>query len=411
MSGLLVHICCAPDALYFLKRLREDYPDKEIVGFFYDPNIHPYEEYRLRLIETRRICRELNIKLIEGEYDVEDWMTRVKGLECEPERGERCSVCFDFRLERSAIMAKELGIGEMTTTLLMSPKKRINQLRESGERTASRYGVKFLTVNYRKGGGTQEMFRLSKERELYQQDYCGCIYGLFQQKEGDIQWDLVGFGGRPPGSREETLFIKEIRDFAESESLEVKELEFPFLGWRVIEGGLWVGDRPISSIVVPYSQSIRGKVRADAREISPGEIVLSKQFVRIYLCDALRDEPLSAFSSLTYPTFRVPRSERDGLLSGRVTAVLKTEFMPMRSRVLIIGNCSSEVIMGIPADTLQDLRGWTLSDIRAVIEDNTEGIKSGKKALVLMGACSLCFAGKRFVEDHLGRDVVFLGYP
>ena len=92
MADLLVHICCAPDALYFLKKLREDFPNKEMVGFFYDPNIHPYEEYRLRLVETKRICRDLGIPLIEGEYDVESWMDSVKGLENEPERGERGSV-------------------------------------------------------------------------------------------------------------------------------------------------------------------------------------------------------------------------------------------------------------------------------------------------------------------------------
>ncbi|MDQ7082210.1 MAG: epoxyqueuosine reductase QueH [Aquificota bacterium] len=102
MKRVLVHICCAPDALYFLKRLREDYPDSELIGFFYDPNIHPYEEYRLRYQETERACRQLGIKLIEGEYDLENWLMSVKGLEEEPERGERCSVCFDFRLERSA---------------------------------------------------------------------------------------------------------------------------------------------------------------------------------------------------------------------------------------------------------------------------------------------------------------------
>ncbi|MDQ7082211.1 MAG: epoxyqueuosine reductase QueH [Aquificota bacterium] len=104
----------------------------------------------------------------------------------------------------------------MTTTLLMSPKKSFHQLSESGKRVSQRYGVSFLPLNYRKGGGTQEMFRLTKEKEIYQQDYCGCIYGLFKQKGEDSLWDLTHFGRRRPGSKEETLFIKSDKDLMES---------------------------------------------------------------------------------------------------------------------------------------------------------------------------------------------------
>ncbi len=240
MKKVLVHICCAPDALYFLKKLREEFPDHELVGFFYDPNIHPYEEYLLRLEETKRTCQKLNIKLIEGEYDLQEWLEKVKGLEKEPERGQRCSVCFDFRLERSARLAKELRCDTMTTTLLMSPKKKFEQLRESGEKVSKRFGIKFLAVDYRKGGGTQEMFKLTKENQIYQQDYCGCVYGLFNQKEEEALWDLVSTGKRPPGSREETLFIKRVRTFCESLNLKTYEEEFPFIGWKLLEGGLWI---------------------------------------------------------------------------------------------------------------------------------------------------------------------------
>lgn len=211
---LLVHICCAPDAVYFLKRLREDYPQASIVGFFYDPNIHPYEEYRLRYIETERTCRELGIELYEGEYDLEGWLSSVRGYEEEPERGRRCAICFDYRLLRSLEFAKKVGATHLTTTLLMSPKKEFNMLKESGQKVCENTGIEFLALDYRKGGGTQEMFRLSRELELYHQDYCGCIYGLFKQKKGEVFWDLVSFGGRPPGSKEEMLFIKEVRLYA-----------------------------------------------------------------------------------------------------------------------------------------------------------------------------------------------------
>ncbi|MFN3471654.1 MAG: epoxyqueuosine reductase QueH, partial [Aquificaceae bacterium] len=157
---IAVHICCAPDALYFLKRLREDYPEAEILGFFYDPNIHPYEEYKLRLIETQRICKELSIYLYEGEYDVEGWLSYVKGYEDEPERGKRCALCFDYRLLRSLEFAKEVEATHLTTTLLMSPKKEFLMLKESGEKVCKAYNIEFLALDYRKGGGTQEMFKL-----------------------------------------------------------------------------------------------------------------------------------------------------------------------------------------------------------------------------------------------------------
>ena len=92
------------------------------MGFYYDPNINPYEEYKHRLIETQRKCKELNIELQEGEYDVERWLSYVKGYEDEPERGIRCALCFDYRLLRSFEFAKEVGATHLTTTLLMCPK-------------------------------------------------------------------------------------------------------------------------------------------------------------------------------------------------------------------------------------------------------------------------------------------------
>ncbi len=412
MGRILVHICCAPDAVYFLKRLREDFPDEEIIGFFYDPNIHPYEEYRLRYQETERTCRQLGIKLIEGEYDLERWLESVKGLEDEPERGKRCSVCFDFRLERSARVARELGCDAMTTTLLMSPKKSIPQLKESGEKVAKAYGIKFLTLDYRKGGGTQEMFRLSRELELYQQDYCGCIYGLFKQKEGEIFWDLVSFKGRRPGSKEETLFIKEIRTLAESMNLPVKEFEFPFLSWKVLEGGVWVNKEPVPSIVVPFSQSVRGRVRADVERVSGNTLYLNKQFVRLILVRDLKDRPLEEITGVTSPTFLVPEEMKERLLKNRVEITLRTEFLQERSGVLLIGKEEAERLIGIPADTLQDGRGFRKDEAVAMIEESLKDIGEGKKALVFLGAQSLGRPGQRFFEEVTGRRIdEVLDYP
>ncbi len=405
MKKLLVHICCAPDALYFLERLREDYPDYELIGFFYDPNIHPYEEYLLRLEETKRACQKLGIELIEGEYNVEDWLIKVKGLEKEPERGQRCSICFDFRLERSARLAHELGCEGMTTTLLMSPKKKFEQLKESGEKVTKPYGIDFLAVNYRKGGGTQEMFRLTRENQIYQQDYCGCVHGLVNQKGEDALWDMVSFGGRPPGSKEETLFIKQLRTFCEAYSLEVREFEFPFLNWSVLEGGLWIGKEPVPSLVFPYSQSIRGKVRADVEKVVGNTLYLNKQFVRIVLVNKLESFPLDRIPFTINPTFLVPDSYKDKLLSNRIDATLKTTFKEGVSRVLAVGNLSAESTVGFPADTLQDGKGLSLELIKTFIGDRREDIVGGKLLVLVLGAHSFGRIGQRFFEEVTGVRV------
>ncbi|HHG74163.1 MAG TPA: epoxyqueuosine reductase QueH, partial [Persephonella sp.] len=123
MKKILVHICCGVDAVYALRKIKEEYPDSYIEGYFYDPNIHPEEEYLLRWIETERVCNDLGIKCHLAPYELDKWLTAVKGLEDEPERGKRCSVCHDLRLEKTAQFAKENGFDAVTTVLMMSPKK------------------------------------------------------------------------------------------------------------------------------------------------------------------------------------------------------------------------------------------------------------------------------------------------
>ncbi len=402
---ILVHICCAPDSLYFLKKLRENFKDSKIVGYFYDPNIHPPEEYRLRYLETKRVCRKLGIDLIEGDYEPEKWMEGVRGFEEEPERGRRCSICFDMRLERSAKVAKELGCDAITTTLLMSPKKSFQQLVESGEKVAELYGIKFLAPDYRKGGGVQEMFRLSEEEDIYRQNYCGCLYGLFNQKEGNVFWDLLSLRGRRPGSKEEILFIKEVRLYAESLELPVKEYEFPFLNWKPLEGGLWVKGEAIPSIVVPFSQSVRGKLRGKVIKIFGDTLYLNKQFVRITLVDEFIDRPVRVFQGYTNPTLLVPSDFKEALIKNTVEVRLKTEFLPDRSRVLLIGHERAKRLKGIPADTLQDGRGFDLKEVLSKIKDLREEIKRGEVGVVLLGAHSLGEVGRRYFEEITGRKV------
>lgn len=408
---IVVHICCAPDAVYFLKRLKEDFPHAQLVGFFYDPNIHPYEEYRLRLVETQRACRELGIELYEGEYDVESWLLAVKGYEEEPERGRRCSVCFDYRLVRSLQFAKEVGATHLTTTLLMSPKKDFLMLTESGKRVCEGSGVEFLAPDYRKSGGTQQMFLLSRQMELYHQDYCGCIYGLFKQKKGDIQWDLLSMGGRRPGSKEELTFIKEVRLFAEEElKLACREWEFGFINWKLLQGKLEAGGQTIPSYIRPYSPSIRGLLKADPVEKSGRVIYYNKGRLRVILTDGLKDEPLKEPENLCNPAFLVPAEYEELLLKSRVSATLQAEITPDRSVVLLIGTLEAEEIFCLPADTLQDGRGISMEWLKNLLIKERQDIAGKKVAYLLAGASTLGNPGTRYFEERTGRRVNDLLY-
>lgn len=175
---MLVHICCSVDSDYFLKRLCATQDKSKITAYFYDPNIHPYSEYLLRLKDVRRSCAKLGIPLIAGEYDYESWLAGTKGLENEPEKGERCKYCFDFRLENTAKKALELDIDCITTTLLMSPKKEFQVLENRLKEISEKYNIKYFAPDFRKGGGTTEQFANAKKEQLYHQNYCGCLYAL-----------------------------------------------------------------------------------------------------------------------------------------------------------------------------------------------------------------------------------------
>ncbi|WP_457596031.1 epoxyqueuosine reductase QueH [Hydrogenimonas sp.] len=254
---MLVHICCSVDSHYFLQRLREDFPDERLVGFFYDPNIHPYSEYRLRLLDVKRSCEMLGVELIEGPYDYERWLNAVRGLENEPEKGARCSVCFDNRFEVSAQKARELGEARMTSTLLTSPKKSIEQLREAGERIAAREGVEFVTVDYRKGGGTQRQQEEAKKAGLYRQDYCGCLFGLTRQRaQQEVPADELysPIHGKPlPGSIEERLSLYEKRRELEDKGQAYRIVRQKFLNWRLEFGWLKRKKTVVPAHFLPYS--------------------------------------------------------------------------------------------------------------------------------------------------------------
>ncbi|MFN3598117.1 MAG: epoxyqueuosine reductase QueH [Aquificaceae bacterium] len=404
---ILVHVCCAPDAVYFLRRLKEDYPQAQIVGFFYDPNIHPYEEYKLRLVETKRAFEELGIPLYEGEYDIENWLYHVKGYEEEPEKGKRCALCFDYRLLRSLEFAKQIGATHLTTTLLMSPKKDFLMLKESGDKVCKPAGIEFLALDYRKAGGTQEMFKLSKAMEIYHQDYCGCIYGLFKQKKEKSMWDLVSFQGRRPGSKEEKLFIKEVRLFAESQlGLSCKEWEFSFLNWKLLLGKIEVAGEVIPSLVKPFSSSIRGLLKAEPVEKVGNTIYYSKGGLRVILKEKLEDEPLESIEGLCNPTFFVSKDYESILLNNRISATLQTEIAYDNSLMLLVGSERARQIYKVPADTLQEGKGIILEGAKEILVRFSRDIVLGEIALIFVGASTLGDPGSKYFEERTNKKPI-----
>ena len=174
---VLLHSCCAPCAGEIMETMVASGIDLTI--FFYNPNIHPKAEYELRKTENIRFAQKMGIPFVDADYDRDRWFERVKGLEWEPEKGKRCTVCFDMRFERSALYAVEHGFSVFTSSLGLSRWKDMKQINTSGMRAASRYpGLLYWTYNWRKKNGSARMYEIAKREEFYQQEYCGCVYSL-----------------------------------------------------------------------------------------------------------------------------------------------------------------------------------------------------------------------------------------
>ena len=175
---LLLHCCCAPCSSYSFLYLLDKF---HITAYFYNPNIMPKEEHDKRLAELKRLIKEmeLDIEVIE-EYD--DEFKRIsKGLENEPERGKRCTLCYELRLRKCALLAKKLGFDCFSTTLSISPYKDAKRLNEIGFNLDSEIDVEYLYLDLKKNDGYKKSIELSKKYNLYRQNYCGCI---FSKKEG-----------------------------------------------------------------------------------------------------------------------------------------------------------------------------------------------------------------------------------
>lgn len=170
---ILVHVCCAPDALYVFGVLRDAY---EVTGFFSNSNIQPAEEYGLRLDEARRVAAAAGAPLIADNYDPEGWLALTRKFKDDPERGRRCDVCYAVRLARTAERAARDGFDAFTTVMTLSPHKKAAVLNRIGRQFAARFGVAFLEADFKKKDGFKKSVDLSRAHGLYRQDYCGCVY-------------------------------------------------------------------------------------------------------------------------------------------------------------------------------------------------------------------------------------------
>lgn len=176
-NKLLLHSCCAPCSGEVMETLIESEIDFSI--FFYNPNIHPVKEYLIRKEENIRFAEKYNIEFIDCDYDTDNWFARAKGMENEPEKGIRCTMCFDMRFERTALYAYEHGFRLISSSLGISRWKDMQQINGCGIRAATHYPeIEYWDYNWRKNGGAHRMIEISKREEFYQQEYCGCVYSL-----------------------------------------------------------------------------------------------------------------------------------------------------------------------------------------------------------------------------------------
>lgn len=181
---LFLHSCCAPCSSYTLEYLGSYF---DITVYYFNPNISPKEEFDKRFLEQKRLIENLPsknpIKLVQGEYDYNDFLEIAKGYEDIPEGGERCFRCYQMRLESTAKIAKEQGFDYFCTTLSISPLKNSQKINQIGLEVAEKYGISWLPSDFKKREGYKRSIELSKEYNLYRQNFCGCVFSKEKSDE------------------------------------------------------------------------------------------------------------------------------------------------------------------------------------------------------------------------------------
>lgn len=189
---LLLHVCCAPCSSHVLELLSEEY---DITAYFYNPNITEENEYQKRIAELKRFVREApfaqNVIVEEGGYEPELFFEMARGLEEEPERGKRCYECYSMRMTKAALYAKKNDFDLFTTTLSISPHKNAAWLNEIGSKLAEEHHIGYLYSDFKKKNGYARSIQLSKDYNLYRQDYCGCIYSRAEAEKRRADRDKI----------------------------------------------------------------------------------------------------------------------------------------------------------------------------------------------------------------------------
>lgn len=353
---MLVHICCSVDSHFFMEKLQHEYPDEKLVGFFYDPNIHPYSEYQLRYLDVQRSCNKLGIELIEGEYDFENWMDAVRGLEKEPEKGARCEVCFDRRFEVSAYKALELGEKTMTTTLLVSPQKSQDQLKKSGENFHKTHGVEFIAFDYRKNGGSNDQSVVSKKEQLYRQDYCGCIFGLTMQR--DQQHRLMDEMFSPlsrqilPASIEERLGLYTHRINLEEQNTPYRIIKERFLNYRLLRSQVIVNNITIPAYPLFYSTINRNSTNGTIDFEIEGQFFLNREEVRFITIETFNALTRLNFVNTQELMFNAPALETETTVRTKLTQ------SPFNTSAIIVVDTipTSKITLLLETKTYDDTR-------------------------------------------------------
>ena len=174
---ILLHSCCAPCSCSILQRMIESGIEPTV--YFYNPNIYPREEYERRKAEVIRYAQKRNIPCVDADHDADQWFEHVKGHEEDPERGERCDLCFEMRLGKAAAYATGNGFKVFTTSLGISRWKDLAQVNRAGEKAAASFpGLIYWAQNWRLQGGQEQMNLITEEENFYRQRYCGCLYSL-----------------------------------------------------------------------------------------------------------------------------------------------------------------------------------------------------------------------------------------
>jgi len=175
MEKFLLHTCCAPCSIAIVEELKDKF---DLTVFFYNPNIFPEAEYLKRKEQVIKVCNEWNVKMVDKDYEHEKWRETVKGLELEPEMGDRCQVCFKFRLAEAVKYAVENNFDIFGTSLTSGRNKKAQIINPIAQFLATQFNIKFYDEDWKKGGRQERGRKLVTEKGIYRQNYCGCEFSL-----------------------------------------------------------------------------------------------------------------------------------------------------------------------------------------------------------------------------------------